>query len=110
MILFIKMRWMILSLALISSVSMAGIVEFSPSLLRYVTMRWGKGAPDRLIDWRDEESKHLAKQRGPIPNAAETMTDLEDFNWYWNNIRYYTDMQHWGMIDYWAWCWHIIRP
>ena len=102
MILFIKMRWMILSLALISSVSMAGIVEFSPSLLRYVTMRWGKGAPDRLIDWRDEESKHLSKQRGPIPNAAETMTDLEDFNWYWNNIRYYTDMQHWGMIDYWA--------
>jgi predicted transglutaminase-like cysteine proteinase len=96
------MRWVIFGFVLVTSVALAGITDFSPGLLHYVTIRWGRSAPDRLVDWREEESKHLSKQRGTVPNQAETMTDLEDFNWYWNNIRYYSDMQHWGVVDYWA--------
>ncbi|MCX7192188.1 MAG: transglutaminase-like cysteine peptidase [Proteobacteria bacterium] len=102
MIMVSKMRWIVLCSVLCSSVALAGIAEFSPGLLRYVATRWGKDAPVRLADWRDEERKHIAKQRGPVPSADETMTDMEDFNWYWNNIRYYTDAQHWGVLDYWA--------
>ena len=96
------MRWLVLCLLLFSSVALAGIVEFSPGLIRYVASRWGRGAPDRLNDWRDEERKHLVRQHDPVPSADETISEIEDFNWYWNNIHYYTDMQHWGVMDYWA--------
>ena len=29
------------------------------------------------------------------------MSDLKDFNVYWNRIRYYTDAQHWGLLTTW---------
>ncbi len=80
----------------------AETVDFSPGLLRYVSGKWGGDAPERLIDWRDEERKHVAKHKGNIPAQSETMRDLEEFNWYWNRVRYYTDVRHWGVVDYWA--------
>lgn len=101
-----KLRPFFIQLALLSllttTVISAELVEFSPGLLRYIANRWGSDAPERLTDWRDEERKHIAKQRGVTLTAAETMRDIEDFNWYWNSIRYYTDIRHWGMVDYWA--------
>lgn len=90
-------------LLLLGAVGIAAeLVEFSPGLLRHVAARWGRDAPDRLMEWRDEERKHIARQRGVSPSAPETLRDLDDFNWFWNRIRYYTDVQHWGMADYWA--------
>lgn len=80
----------------------ADIVDFSPGLLRYVASRWDSDAPDRLNDWQREISKHLANQKTAAPSSSEIMDDLEDFNWYWNKVRYYTDMDHWGAEDYWA--------
>lgn len=91
-----------LLLMLCTTVISAELVEFSPGLMRYVANRWGSDAPERLTDWRDEERKHIAKQRGATLTAAEILRDLEDFNGYWNEIRYYTDIRHWGMADYWA--------
>ena len=35
-------------------------------------------------------------------SASDISRDLEDFNWYWNRVRYYTDARHWGTPDYWA--------
>lgn len=102
MILFSNLRRVVLCFVLCSSVAAVELVEFSPGLLRNVTTRWGSSAPERLTDWRDEQRQHIAKQRAPVPSATETMRDLEDFNWYWNNVRYYTDAKHWGVIDYWA--------
>lgn len=92
----------VLLLLLCSAVVAAEIVEFSPGLLRYVASRWGSDAPERLTDWRDELRKHIGSQRGAAPSAAETLRALEDFNWYWNNVRYYQDAKHWGITDYWA--------
>lgn len=89
-------------LLLCSTVVSAGVVELSSGLMRYVASHWGSSAPDRLNDWRNELSKHLSRQRSLVPTASETMDDLEDFNWYWNRVRYYTDSRHWGMPDYWA--------
>lgn len=100
------MRGMILRvfllLLLCSAVFAAEIVEFSPGLLRHIAARWGSDAPERLTDWRDEQQRHIAKQRGAAPSAAETMRDLDDFNRYWNEVRYYTDSRHWRVQDYWA--------
>lgn len=89
-------------LLLSSTIVTAAVVEFSPGLLKAIAARWGRDAPERLTDWRDEERQHIAKQRGVAPSASDTVRALEDFNWYWNNIRYYTDAKHWGALDYWA--------
>ena len=92
----------LLSLMACSVVVAAEVEQFSPGLLRNVASRWGRDAPERLIDWRNELTKHVARQRGASPNASETMDDLDDFNDYWNDVRYYTDLQHWRVMDYWA--------
>lgn len=97
-----KMRSALLLCILFSGMAAAELVEFTPGLIRHIASRWGESAPSRLKDWRDEERQHIAKQRGASPSASDTMRSLEDFNWYWNNIRYYTDIKHWGVIDYWA--------
>lgn len=89
-------------LMLCSTVVAAEVVDFSPVLLRFVANRWGSDAPERLADWRDELRKSISRQRSATPSSADTMSYLEDFNWYWNNIRYYTDIKHWGVVDYWA--------
>lgn len=80
----------------------AELVQLSPGLLRQISMRWGSDAPARLTDWRDELARHISKQRGDIPSDSQTLDDLDDFNWYWNNVRFYTDIRHWRTIDYWA--------
>jgi len=102
MALFYYMHRVVLCSVLCSSVIAAELVEFSPGLLRYVAARWGSDAPGRLIDWRNEQRQHITKQRGAAPSAAETLRDLDDFNWYWNKVRYYPDIRHWGVPDYWA--------
>lgn len=89
-------------LMLCSTVVAAEVLDFSPGLLRFVANRWGSDAPERLTDWRDELRKSISRQRGATLSSADTMRYLEDFNWYWNNIRYYTDIKHWGVVDYWA--------
>lgn len=80
----------------------AELVQFSPGLLRQISMRWGSDAPERLTDWRDELAKEISKQRGDIPTERQTRDYLDDFNWYWNNVRFYTDIRHWRVVDYWA--------
>lgn len=96
-------RAVLLFLLLFCSVVVAAqVIELSPGLQRYVASRWGSGAPDRLNDWRGELRKHAAKQRGAVLSSSEIADDLDDFNWYWNNIRYYADSRHWGVPDYWA--------
>lgn len=106
MSIFINFRWPILAvtvtLLLVSLVSAAEVVEFSPALLRFVATRWGSDASERLTDWREEERQHIVKQRAASPSPAQILRDLEDFNWYWNKIRYYRDIDHWGLLDYWA--------
>ncbi len=31
-----------------------------------------------------------------------TMDELQGFNALWNKVPYYSDLEHWGMEDYWA--------
>lgn len=76
-------------------------MTFAPGLLRHVASRWASDAPERLMGWQNEEVKHFAKYSASIALAEETMSDLKDFNVYWNRIRYYTDAQHWGFLTTW---------
>lgn len=102
MLVFSNLLRVFLFIFLCSAVFATDLVEFSPGLLRSVAARWGRDAPDRLLDWRGEERQHIARQRTPVPSATETQRGLEDFNWYWNNVPYYSDQKHWGVADYWA--------
>lgn len=103
MILFSGLKRTALLILLFSSVvTAAEIVDFSPGLLRYVVTRWGSDAPNRLQDWHRELRGHLAKQRGSAPASSETMNDLEEVNRYWNKVNFYSDIEHWGVLDYWA--------
>ncbi len=85
-----------------STVVLAGAVELSPGLLRYVASHWGSDAPERLTDWQKEQTRHLARHKSAPPSSSDVQTDLEDFNWYWNRVRYLTDARHWNVDDYWA--------
>ncbi len=100
------MRWIALRIVALllfcTAVVAADMVGFSTGLMRQVAARWGSDAPKRLLDWRDELAKHIARRHGDLPAASEISDDLEDFNDYWNDIRYYTDLQHWRAMDYWA--------
>lgn len=100
------MRQLILLLLILQALGpvllAAELVQFSPGLLHYVAMRWGSDAPERLTDWQSELAKHIRRQRGDSPTVSQTLDDLDDFNWYWNDVRYYQDIRHWGVVDYWA--------
>lgn len=78
----------------------AGVVYFSPVLLRYVSEKWGDGAVDRLQSWRSTELEGLAKR--PNTHAVLNRDELQLFNRFWNKVPYFSDQEHWGITDYWA--------
>lgn len=85
-----------------SSLVVAGVVDFSPGLLRYVSDKWGGEATDRLQEWRTTELERVrARQKSP-PSSVLPRDDLQAFNELWNKVPYYNDRRHWGVDDYWA--------
>jgi len=94
--------WAFFLLVVCSAVLASEAVTFAPGLLRHIAARWGSDAPERLIDWRDELAKRIDRQRGVVPSAAQILVYLDDFNGYWNDVRYYQDIRHWHLMDYWA--------
>lgn len=80
----------------------AGVVDFSPGLLRYVADRWGGAGTGRLSGWRATELDHLHKRQSQSISEAAGKAELQDFNAFWNKVPYYSDEDHWGVADYWA--------
>ncbi len=78
----------------------AGIVDFSPGLLKFIKVRWGEDAVGRLQSWRATELEGLAKRNKA--QLALSQDELQFFNRFWNKIPYYSDQQHWKVEDYWA--------
>lgn len=85
-----------------SSLVVAGVVDFSPGLLRYVSSRWGGDAIERLQEWRDIELEHARARQKLPPSLALPWQELKTFNGLWNRIPYASDLNHWGGNDYWA--------
>jgi predicted transglutaminase-like cysteine proteinase len=86
-----------------SALVMAGVIDFSPGLLKYVSAKWGADAVERLQKWRENviAQEHI-RQANKAANETRDMDDLKSINAMWNNIPYYTDIKHWNVEDYWA--------
>jgi predicted transglutaminase-like cysteine proteinase len=85
-------------LLLLAWPTQAAWVDFSTNLLSYVEKRWGQQAPLRLkVAQRVIRDNQAATTRGQ-PDA----TALKQVNGFYNQVPYFSDMQHWGMMDYWA--------
>ncbi len=78
----------------------AGIVDFTPGLLKHVSEKWGNGAVERLQSWRAKELEGLSNL-----SKSQTVLDKDQllfFNRFWNKIPYYRDQTRWATEDYWA--------
>ncbi len=77
----------------------AGLVDFSEGFLSYITRKWGREAPPRMMVWQRLVRDN--KAAGPTPARVESVS-LRQVNGFFNQVPYFSDMQHWGMDDYWA--------
>lgn len=70
-----------------------GLVDFSPELLDRVEAKWGNAAVRRLQAMRSVvmENQTLSER--------DKLTLVNNF---FNQVPYYTDLEHWGVEDYWA--------
>ncbi len=86
-----------------SSLVVAGVIDFSPGLLSYVSAKWGSDAPGRLQLWRDTVLERIhASQASRTSRNKLAPEDLQIINAMWNKIPYFTDIKHWKVDDYWA--------
>ncbi len=85
-----------------SVAAVAGLVDFSPGLLRQVAAKWGSDAPERLLGWRAIQLDYSRNRQKLPPSAMVPMDELQGFNMLWNKVPYYSDLEHWGVEDYWA--------
>lgn len=97
-----KSNLLLVVLLLSSSLVVAGVVDFSPGLLRYVSAKWGGDATDRLQEWRATELERVRARQKSLPSRALPLEDLQAINALWNKVPYYSDRRHWGVDDYWA--------
>jgi predicted transglutaminase-like cysteine proteinase len=70
----------------------AGLVDFSAKFLGFIDGKWGPQAITRLKVW----------QRLVHENPAIGVNGLGLVNGFFNQVPYFSDLQHWGVEDYWA--------
>lgn len=70
-----------------------GLVDFSPELLERVEAKWGTSAVKRLQAMRNIVLEN---------QAMSELEKLELVNNFFNLVPYYSDLEHWGVEDYWA--------
>jgi predicted transglutaminase-like cysteine proteinase len=88
-----------LALATLAWPVVAGIVDFSPGLLAWVSNKWGKEVQPRLTTWQ-----RLVRDTRPLvtPDSKGDATALKRTNGFFNQMPYVNDIRHWGVEDYWA--------
>lgn len=76
----------------------AGLVDFSGGLIAYLEKRWGPESTQRMKVWQRlvRDTKAVKATGRPDATALKTVND------FFNQVPYFTDMQHWGVADYWA--------
>ena len=77
----------------------AGLVDFSDKFLAYIERKWGREAPQRLTVW--QRLLRDNKAAGASSARVESV-GLRQVNGFFNQVPYYSDLQHWGVADYWA--------
>lgn len=91
---------LVVMLLLCLGAASAGVVDFSPGLMRYIKEKWGMEAVDRLQAWRSIELEGAASRHNP--QLILSQDELQFFNRFWNKIPYYSDQTNWLIEDYWA--------
>lgn len=98
----IRRRWsLLLGVILggvVSGVALAGLTDFTPGLLRYVTERWGSNGRERLEQWH----QFVVQQPPSSPDGGSEATWIRNTNGFWDRIPYQTDQATWGVADYWT--------
>ncbi len=90
-------------LALASAVAWAAPLGFtagvSEKLIMQLADRFGRGAIGRLQEW-----KRLPQDlRAPVRDAApRDLALLRPVNAFFNRLPFVSDLEHWGVDDYWA--------
>ncbi len=76
-----------------SLTAFANMTGLSPKLIAYVEKNFGGDAADRLRDWQEliDDSRNI--------DEDEKLKVVNDF---FNENEFVSDMEHWGVEDYWA--------
>jgi len=92
-----------------STSSFSGLVDFSNGLYDYAAKRFGWEAPKRLQIMQTTVRQMKA---GSSPNFTNLLLKSNDIglempflrktNDFYNQVPYFSDMEHWGVDDYWA--------
>jgi len=74
-------------------ISLAFAIEFTQSYLDEIGKKYGDDARRRLVSWQKltQEDKNSDERK-----------KLEGVNIFFNFMKYYSDIDHWGKPDYWA--------
>jgi hypothetical protein len=70
-----------------------GAGGFSENLLAYVSKKWGREAPPRLMVWQRLVRDNRAA--GAAPARVEQVS-LKQVNGFFNQVPYFNDIKHWG--------------
>ena len=73
----------------------------TPGLMEHFARLFGRGARESLTRWKDFVSSAADRAGQARSNSAETDL-LRPVNGYFNRVSSITDLQHWGVEDYWA--------
>lgn len=66
-------------------------------VLDLVNSKYGPAAYDRVKGWED-----LIVKENMVNNVSDTVERLVRANDYFNKVRWLSDLEHWGVEDYWA--------
>ena len=89
-----KAAWFMLLLSLFGiSLHAAEKIAISDKLIVYVEKKYGASAKQRVVDW----------QKLIDTNQSETVSNkLKLANDFFNQVKFVSDLEHWGVDDYWA--------
>ena len=82
----------------LSGIGYARLSDLPDGLLTYVEKRWGRESPLRLRVWQRLMRDNMAASTGGQTDAS----NLQRVNLFFNKVPFVTDLQHWGVEDYWA--------
>ena len=76
----------------------ASLIDLPDRLLSAVEKRWGTPALTRLAVWQRLVRDRRAASVGKVQDGP----NLQPVNGFFNQVPYVSDLEHWGVEDYWA--------
>lgn len=98
--LYRRMGWVAVPVVLwtLAAIGHARLSDLPEGLLTYVEKKWGREAPPRLRVWQRLMRDNATGNAG-VPTETAS---LQRVNQFFNKVPFASDLQHWGVQDYWA--------